>query len=114
MKRLLPMLPVIAVPLTTLVLAAPALAQWYPNHPMGWGGSGWGWGHMIFGGFMMILFWGAIIALVVLLVRWLGGGPTHGPASPRHRTPLEILQERFAKGEIDKEEYEERRRLLSD
>jgi len=101
-------------PMITLMAAGPATAQWYGDHPMGWGGSGWGWGHMMFGGLMMIAFWGAIILLVVLLVRWLGGDHTHGEAFPRHKTPLQILQERFAKGEIDKEEYEERKRLLSD
>jgi putative membrane protein len=30
------------------------------------------------------------------------------------RTPLDILKERFARGEIDKEEYEERRRTLGE
>jgi putative membrane protein len=51
--------------------------------------------------------------LIVLLVRWIavtdGGGRGNTPARP---TPLEILQERFAKGEIDKQEHEERRKLL--
>ena len=60
----------------------------------------------------------AVFAAVVLLVRWIGG-PGHGAmhhhfASPPPRTPLDILKERFAKGEIDKEEYEERRRVLGD
>ncbi|WP_366554824.1 SHOCT domain-containing protein [Aquibaculum sediminis] len=66
---------------------------------------------------MMIAFWGAIIVLLVLLVRWFGGASTPNPpssASASRRSPLEILQERFAKGEIDKEDYEERRKLLSD
>jgi putative membrane protein len=77
--------------------------------------TSWGWGHMIFGMAMMILFWGAIIALIVLLVRWLWGhaGP-QSPSPTAHKTPLDILKERFARGEIDKEEYEERRKLLSE
>jgi len=76
--------------------------------------SRWGWGHMFFGSLMMILFWGTIIVLVVLLVRWLSGtGPHQFPPSA-HKTPLDILKERFARGEIDKEEYEERRKLLSE
>jgi putative membrane protein len=83
-----------------------------------WGGfwhPAWGWGHMIFGSLMMIVFWGGIVVLVVLLVRWLARGGSSGQGLlPARRTPLEILQERFAKGEIDKEEFEERRRALGE
>ena len=74
-------------------------------------GWDWGWGHMVFGGLMMLLFWGGIILLVVLGVRWLGRGPESGSRS--RNTALEILEERFARGEIDKEEFEERKRTLS-
>ncbi len=86
------------------------------NGPHMWGyGGGWGW--MIMGPLMMIVVIAAIVAVVVLLVRWLGGAP-QGPhpahPSPPGKAPLDILKERFARGEIDKEEYEERRRLLSD
>lgn len=96
--------------------ATPGLAQGYGVregfwHPM----SGWGWGHMMFGGIMMLLFWAAIIVLVVLLVRWLTGPHAHGQdAPPKRSSALQILEERFARGEIDKEEFEERRRLLSE
>ena len=38
----------------------------------------WGWGHIMFGGVMMIVFWGGIILLVVLLVRAFGGGREPG------------------------------------
>jgi putative membrane protein len=72
---------------------------------------GWGWGGMIFGPIMMIV----VVVLVVLLVRWLGE-PGHGVTShnPPGKTPLDILKERFAKGEIDKDELEERRRVLGE
>ncbi len=82
----------------------------YGPHMM-WGSGGW-YG-MIFGPFFMILSLAAIVAVVVLLVRWLGG-PSTWPSStfPPARSPLDILKERFARGEIDKEEYEERRRIL--
>ena len=80
------------------------------DHPYMMGG----WGSMVFGPIMMLLFWGLIIVAIVLAVRWLGGGAV-GAAPPQARkTPLEILQERFARGEIDKDEFEERKRLLSD
>ena len=92
----------------------PALAQTSADRPDYWH-YGWGWGHMIFGSLMMILFWGGIIVVIVVAMRWLGSGSSHGttPATPRNKA-LDILQERFARGEIDKEEFEERRRLLSD
>jgi putative membrane protein len=78
---------------------------------------GYGWGGMIFGPIIMIVVIAAVIVLVVLLVRWLGGvGPgAHRMVSPppQGTTPLQILEERFARGEIDKDEFEERRRILS-
>lgn len=78
-----------------------------------WDGSWHGW---FFGPIMMIVFIAIAVVVVVLLVRWLGGathGPTHHPFSAT-KTPLDILKERFAKGEIDKEEFEERRRVLGE
>lgn len=81
---------------------------------MMWGG---GWYGMIFGPIFMILALAAVIAVVALLVRWLGG-PLYGPQPPYQlppaRTPLDILKERFACGEIDKEEFEARRRVLGE
>jgi putative membrane protein len=65
-------------PLSTLAVAAtslPAYAQ-TPERPGYWhGGWDWGWGHMLFGSVMMVLFWGGLILLIVFAVRWLGGGP---------------------------------------
>ena len=52
------------------------------------------------------------VAAVVLLMRWLGAG-AHA-ATPAGKNALDILEERFARGEIDKDEFEERRRVLSD
>ena len=85
---------------------------WGP-HMMWWGG---GWA-MIFGPLFMILFLAVLIAAVVFLARWVGG-PWQTTALPHHtppgRTPLDILKERFARGEIDKDEFEERRRVLGE
>ncbi|WP_292232512.1 SHOCT domain-containing protein [Mesorhizobium sp.] len=86
--------------------------DWGPH--MMWGG---GWYAMIFGPLFMILFLAVLVVAVVVLVRGLGGSWS-GPVSPHHsvagRTPLDILRERFARGEIDKEEFEERRRVLGE
>lgn len=80
-------------------------SDYYGPHMM-WE-SGW----MFFGPLMMIVFIGLIVVIVVLLVRWLSGQRPSGDASSESKA-LEILKERFARGEIDKEEYEERRRTL--
>lgn len=87
--------------------------DWGP-HMMGGGG----WYGMIFGPVFMILALAAVIAVVVLLVRWLGGPWYYGSqppySPPPGRTPLDMLKERFARGEIDKDEFEERRRVLGE
>lgn len=72
---------------------------------------------MIFGPLLMILVLAVIIAVAVLIVRafggpWQGSAPPHYP--PPGRNPVEILRGRFARGEIDKDEFEERRRMLQD
>jgi putative membrane protein len=70
------------------------------------GGMGWGWG-MGFGPFFMILFWGLIIAGAIILIRWLVDQSQGG------KTALQILQERYAKGELQREEYEQKKRDLT-
>ncbi len=72
-----------------------------------------GWGWMFFGPLMMIAVIAAVVAVVVLLVRWLGGGQTRRPGSTG-RGALDILEERFARGEIDREEFDERKRALTE
>ncbi len=92
----------------TALMTVPAVAQTYGDHPhMG----AWGWGGMIIGPIMMIVFIAVIVGAVVLVLRWtgLGGSAVAGGANKaRH-----ILDERFARGEIDKDDYEERKRVLS-
>ena len=112
--------PMIAAAGAIALIPAVALAQApseaeryvYGPHMMWWGG---GWYGMIFGPLMMILVLAVVIAAVVLLVRWVGGPwqPTM-PSAPPGRTPLDILKERFARGEIDKDEFEARRRVLGE
>ena len=70
-------------------------------------GTGWGWGGMWLGPLFMIVPLALLIALIVLLVRWLGGGSDDGGRPVR--TARDILDERYARGEIDREEYQRRR-----
>jgi putative membrane protein len=78
---------------------------------MGWGGYGYGMG--IFGGLVMLVFWGLIIVGVVLLVRW-AWDPGRGAGHERGaETPLDIVKRRYARGEITKEEYDRIRQDLA-
>lgn len=97
----------IAVTMPTLASAQPGPG--YGQHMLSWGGGGYG---MILGPIFMILVLAVVIAVAVLLVRWLGGPWQGNSSAPPNRAALDILKERFARGEIDKEEYEERRRIL--
>ena len=102
-----------------LSLSLPAFAQtdgFHHGPGMMWG-SGWGggWGGMLVGPLMMLLFIVVAAVLVVFVVRWLGGtGGAQGGREGLASSPLGILQERFARGEIDREEYEERRSVLGE
>jgi len=112
MKRRLRLVLIAAI---AALAALPALAQADAGRAGYWhDGWSWGWGHMMFGGFMMVAFWGVIIVLIVLAVRWLGSSSAQGRAdSTSGKAALDILAERFARGEIDKAEFEERKRSLS-
>ncbi|HAV11500.1 MAG TPA: electron transporter RnfE [Candidatus Moranbacteria bacterium] len=73
------------------------------------GGFGFG-----FGWIFMLLFWGLIIWGVFALVRGAGGHGCCGHNRGEHKNDnaLEILKERYAKGEISKEEFEEKMSVL--
>lgn len=89
----------------------------YGNH-MG----GWGWGAWVGMALMMLLFWLLLVAAVVLLVRYARGDGTRGGSAQggpgAHGTRAEggsaesVLAERYARGEIDEEEYLRRRSVL--
>ncbi len=103
-----PIIALLASAPATALMTVPAVAQTYGDHPhMG----AWGWGGMIFGPIMMVVIIAVIVGAVILVFRWtgLGGSAVAGGANKaRH-----ILDERFARGEIDKDDYEERKRVLS-
>lgn len=79
-----------------------------------WSDGVMGFGHGLFGPFMLVV-WVILIVLIVVALRFLlgtgraGGGEDIG----ERRTPLDVLQDRYARGEIDDEEYERRRRKLA-
>lgn len=71
---------------------------------MGWGG---GWG--ILGGLHMILWWVLLILGIVVLFKWLTGGSSRSEREPGNRA-LDILKERYARGEIGKDEFGQKKR----
>jgi putative membrane protein len=78
-----------------------------------WGGYdyGWGWG-MGFGMIGVVLFWVLVVTGIVMMVKWIVGSSSSGPSQPPGRTALDILKERYALGEIDKQEFDEKKRDL--
>jgi len=81
-----------------------ALEWGWGMHPMSWMWGTWG----LVMSLMMLVFWGVAIVAVVLGLRWLAG---QGETSPSDRA-LEILRERYARGEINAQEFEAKRRDL--
>jgi putative membrane protein len=80
----------------------------YGNMGMHWG-MGWGMG---FGWLLFVVFWALVIAALVLVVKRLMP-QTQTAGGARQQTPLEILQSRYARGEIEREEYEQKKRDLT-
>ncbi len=70
-------------------------------------GSGGGWAMWIFGVLTMLFFWGGIVALVIFLVRGLGGSRQGHPDSA-----MDTLRRRLAAGEITQEEFERIRKVI--
>lgn len=82
--------------------------MWHAGDGMGW------W--MLWGGLMMVLFWGAIVALIVWAIQSVTRrepSQTHVPqGGPSARTPLDIVKERYAHGQVSREEFEQIKRDL--
>jgi putative membrane protein len=93
-----------------------ALAQWggYGGYHMGPGIMG-DWGMGWFGGIFMIIFWVLIIVGLVIFIKWLAQstkGHTSPGSSESSSRAIDILKERYARGEINKQEFEEKKKDL--
>ena len=75
--------------------------MWHFSEGMGW------W--MAFGGVWMIIFWGALIALTVWVIKKL---TERGDSITKHN-PLDIAKERYARGDLSRQEFEQLRKDLS-
>jgi putative membrane protein len=101
--RVLSVLGAVSMPVTASAQERPY--DFWGMHPM-WGiWSAWGIGMMLF----VLVFWGLIIVGLVLGIRWLASQGRE----PRSDAALDILRQRYARGEIDKEEFEAKKRDLS-
>ena len=78
-----------------------------------WMHGGWGWGWMTLMMAMMVLFWGAVIVGIVWLIRGTGSAAWMRDRDVSKETPVEILERRFAEGEISEEDYRARREVLA-
>jgi putative membrane protein len=78
--------------------------MWYGN-----GMGGWGLALMMIGN---VLFWAVIILGVIALIRYLTRGDMAARTTAARPTPEQLLAERFARGEIDEQEYQSRRDTL--
>ena len=75
---------------------------------MGWYHDGMGWGGWLVMLLGMVAFWGLVVWAVVVLFR----DTRSVDARPAHHDPLDTLDERFARGEIDETEYRARADVL--
>lgn len=75
-------------------------------HPMWAWGDSWGLGWATYT-LVHVLWWAIVIALAILVFRNIAGRGRH-----RHDSALDILRERYARGEIDANEFAERKRQL--
>ena len=81
---------------------------WYGEHMTGWGYG--------LGIISMVLFWGLLIVAVIAAIRYLSRGRQLGsppePSTSQLPSAEQLLAERFARGEIDADEYRQRRETL--
>ncbi|AVR47498.1 hypothetical protein C7S20_15415 [Christiangramia fulva] len=62
---------------------------------------------------MMMWWWIIGLGLLLLMVFWYSGKPKNRPGESRNGNPMDILKERYAQGEITKEEFESKQKTLN-
>lgn len=78
----------------------------FSNNPMGAWGFGFGW-------IFMVLFWILIIWGFIAFIRWLSESNKNNERTSKDNKALDVLKERYAKGEIDKKEFDQKKKDLT-
>ena len=73
---------------------------------------GYGWGAWLAMGVSMVLFWGLVVLGIVALVRYIARDAGRVGSGVERISPEEVLAQRFARGEIDEDEYHQRLEAL--
>lgn len=71
-------------------------------------------GWMLLGGGWMWIFWILLIAVILVLIKLFGNTGGDSMRTSIDESPLTILKKRYAKGEINEEEFEHRKKELED
>jgi len=106
-RRMILLSPLLALFLFPHQVFAQRYGDWHPGMMDGWG-MGW------FGGIFMIVLWILVIVGLVFFIKWLVQSTREVPgakSSPTSRA-LHILEERYARGEIEKQEFQEKKKDL--
>ncbi len=85
-----------------------------PGEGYGPGMMGWGYGMGWFGPILMAVFWVALIAGIVFLVRWAAVSGRFREQGKSEESALDILKKRYARGEITKDEFEKMKKDIGE
>ena len=110
-KTILIIIGVVLVVFGILPLIFGGLSGWNNWGTMGpgmMGSFGWWWLMPIF----VIVFWALVIAGIVILIRSITKGIRTDSSPKQSDSPMEILKQRYARGEINKQEFEEKKKDL--
>jgi putative membrane protein len=97
---------------TLFIFGYPVSAQWRGSGSWEMGPGMMSWGMGWFSPIIMLIFSIVVIAAIFFLIRWLVRSTRESSPLKTDNSALDILEKRYARGEINKEEYEEKKKDL--